>query len=67
MGQTDRSFACRLKEHRRAFKSIDSAVAEHAFNSGHTINWDNAGYMSSLPHTYTSGIVVYILQKTSHE
>ena len=56
VGQTDRSFACRLKEHRRAFKSIDdmrSAVAEHAFNSGHAINWDNARVIDTCHHYYT--------------
>ena len=56
VGQTDRSFACRLKEHRRAFKSIDdmrSAVAEHSFNSGHAINWDNARVIDTCHHYYT--------------
>ena len=45
VGHTDRNFACRQKEHCRAFKNIDeirSAVAEHAFNTGHSINWGNA-------------------------
>ena len=56
VGQTDRSFACRLKEHRRAFKSIDdvrSAVAEHAFNSGHTINWDSSRVVDTCRHYHT--------------
>ena len=56
VGQTDRNFACRLKEHRRAFKNTDdirSAVAEHAFNTGHSIDWGNARVIDMCHHHHT--------------
>ena len=56
MGQKDRNFVCRLKEHRRAFKNIDkvrSAVAEHAFNTGHSIDWGNARVIDMCHHHHT--------------
>ena len=56
MGQTDRNFACRLKEHRRAFKNIDeirSAVAEHVFNTGHSVDRGNAPVIDMCLHHHT--------------
>ena len=56
MGQTNRNFACRLKEHRRAFKNIDeirSAVAEHAFNTSHSIDRGNARVIDMCLHHHT--------------
>ena len=44
MGQTGRSFVCHLKEHCKAFKNaeeIRSAVAEHAFHTGHSTDYSN--------------------------
>ena len=45
VGQTGRTLSHRIKEHQQAFrstKSSNSAVAEHAISSGHTIAWDEA-------------------------
>ena len=48
VGQTKRSLAVRLKEHQKAVFVGDksdkntSALAEHALDTRHTIDWDNA-------------------------
>ena len=72
MGQTDRNFACRLKEHRRAFKNIDeirSAVAEHVFNTGHSVDRGNAPVIDMClhHHTFVTGIMAYNKQEESCE
>ena len=44
IGETGRTLEIRMKEHKRACIKADfekSAVAEHAWLSGHYIDWDN--------------------------
>ena len=44
IGETGRTLEIRVKEHKRACVKADfekSAVAEHAWLSGHYIDWDN--------------------------
>ena len=44
VGQTGRSLAQRMKEHKSALTNARperSAIAEHAVNTGHTIDWSN--------------------------
>ena len=44
VGQTGRSLSHRAKEHLRACRNGDtelSAVAEHAWSSGHAVAWDD--------------------------
>ena len=55
VGQTGRTLSHRLKEHQQAFRSTNSsnsAVAEHAISSGHTIAWDEASVIDSNPHLH---------------
>ena len=45
VGQSGRSLDCRVKEHQRAVRNGDtnaSALAEHAWNEEHHIDWQNA-------------------------
>ena len=45
IGETGRTLNERLKEHKRALRLNNpshSAIAEHAYNTGHNIEWDNA-------------------------
>ena len=46
--ETGRTLTCRLKEHKRAVSQGDfnaSALAEHAVNTSHQIDWSNAGVL----------------------
>jgi hypothetical protein len=55
IGQTGRTLTCRLKEHKRAVSQGDfnaSALAEHAVNTGHQIDWSNAGVLDSSQFYY---------------
>ena len=58
IGQTGRTLDHRLKEHRRALISGNvqqSAVAEHASNETHDIDWEKAEVVDCHPH-YASGV-----------
>ena len=51
--QTERALDHRLKEHRRALMSGNvqqSAVAEHASNEMHDIDWEKAEVVERHPH-----------------
>ena len=53
IGQTGRTLDQRLKEHKRALTSgnpAHSAVAEHAMEEMHVINWGEAQVVDSHPH-----------------
>ena len=53
IGETGRSLKDRLKEHKRAFRlnyPTQSAVAEHAIDTGHNIGWENAHIIDSESH-----------------
>lgn len=53
VGQTGRTLDKRLKEHKRALTSgnlTQSAVAEHAAQESHTINWNEAQVVDVQPH-----------------
>ena len=53
IGQTGRTLDHRLKEHRRALTSGNvqqSAVAEHATNEMHDIDWEKAEVVDCHPH-----------------
>ena len=53
IGQTGRTLEHRLKEHKRALTSgntAQSAVAEHAAEQSHVINWNEAKVMACHPH-----------------
>ena len=53
--QTGRTLTCRLKEHKQAVSQGDfnaSALAEHAVNTGHQIDWSNAGVLDSSQFYY---------------
>ena len=53
IGQTGRTLDQRLKEHKRALKSgnsAHSAVAERAMEEMHVINWEEAQVVDSHPH-----------------
>ena len=55
IGQTGRTLTCRLKEHRQAVSQGDfnaSALAEHAVNTGHQIDWSNTGVLDSSQFYY---------------
>ena len=54
IGQTGRTMEHRLKEHKRALTSgntAQSAVAEHAVEKMHEINWEKAEVVDSPVHT----------------
>ena len=60
VGQIDKYFVCRLREYCRAFKNTDkirSAVAEHAFNTGHSIDWGNARVIDMCHHHHTRSLL----------
>ena len=45
IGQTERQFGTRLKEHQKAISlsnEDNSALSEHTCQTNHTINWDNS-------------------------
>ena len=53
IGQTGRTLEHRLKEHKRALtlgNTAQSAVAEHAAEQNHAINWNEAKVMACHPH-----------------
>ena len=53
VGQTKRSLAVRLKEHKRAVFNGDketSALAEHVLSTGHNIDWANVSIVASCDH-----------------
>ena len=53
IGQTGRTLDQRLKEYKRALTSgnpAQSAVAEHAMEEMHTIDWEKAQVVDSHPH-----------------
>ena len=53
IGQTGRTLEHRLKEHRRALVSGDvslSAVAQHAVDEGHDIDWSSATVIDGHPN-----------------
>ena len=53
VGQTKRSLAVCLKEHKRAVFNGDketSALAEHVLSTGHDIDWANASIVASCDH-----------------
>ena len=53
IGQTGRTLEHRLKEHRRALVSgntAQSGVAEHAVNQMHDINWTGVEVVDSHPY-----------------
>ena len=55
VGQTARALSQRLKEHKSALTNghpEKSAIAEHAMDTGHTIDWDNAQIMALMPKFY---------------
>ena len=55
IGQSGRSLLHRIKEHRRAVTNADLntfVLAEHAWNNGHGINWDNATILAQNIYTY---------------
>ena len=50
VGQTKRCLAIRLKEHQRSVYTGDrdsSALAEHALDTGHSIDWDHASVLNT--------------------
>ena len=52
VGQTGRTLIHRLKENKRALTTanpMDSALAEHAINTGHEINWSDARVIDATP------------------
>ena len=55
VGQTARALSQRLKEPKSALTNSHpekSTIAEHAMDTGHTINWDNAQIMALMPKLY---------------
>ena len=55
MWQTARALSQRLKEHKSALTNghpEKSAIAEHAMDTEHTIDWDNAQIMALMPKFY---------------
>ena len=55
IGQSGRSLSHRVQEHRRAVINADfnaSALAEHAWNNGHRIDWDNASILAQNIYIY---------------
>ena len=71
IGQTARIFDQRLKEHKRALTSgnpAQSAVAEHAMEEMHAIDWEKAQVVDSHPlHTamHTGGMAHQIGEEQS--
>ena len=58
ISQTGRTLEHRLKEHRRALVSGDvnlSAVAQHAVDEGHDIDWSSATVIDEHPN-FTKGV-----------
>ena len=52
VGQTGRTLMHRLKEHRRALVTANpmtSALAEHAMDTGHDIDWSDAQVIDASP------------------
>ena len=55
IGQTGRTLEHRLKEYKRALTSgtaISSAIAEHALNTNHDMDWANALVVDSHPRLH---------------
>ena len=64
VGQTGRTLAQRLKEHKRALVSghlAQSAVAEHAAQESHDIDWEGAtdGCSAAISPEMPAGIVAH--------
>ena len=56
VGQSGRSLECRVKEHQRAVKYGDtntSAIAEHAWQEQHNINWPAATILDSNQYLHS--------------
>ena len=65
IGQTGRCLCQRLSEHKRAFRATDfnsSALAEHAWSVGHSVDWENTCILSSCPdyHSRVTKEAMYI-------
>ena len=57
MGQTERQFGTRSKEHQKAvchFKSENSALSEHACQTKHTIAWDDSEIVTTKQRNHQS-------------
>ena len=55
IGQTGRRLGKRMKEHRKAVESGDcanSALAEHAWNHHHPVDWDKVKVLEQQTHLY---------------
>ena len=55
IGQSGRSLACRIKEHKRAVQNGDqnsSALAEHAWQQQHHVDWAAAEVLESTRNWY---------------
>ena len=49
IGETKRTLETRMKEHRAAAQLEKSAVAEHARQNGHTIDWSDVRILDEAP------------------
>ena len=70
IGQIGRTLQHQLKEHKYALTSghvWNSAVAEHAANTGHAIKWDGAEVIHSHPHLKQRCVLeAWHIQKQAH-
>ena len=52
IGETGRTLAKRITEHKYAIRSmnLDNAIAKHCWNTGHQIDWDEAKVVAKEDH-----------------
>ena len=55
IGQTSHRLCQHVAEHKRAVKQADhttSALSEHAWSTGHPVDWDNVSVLNNCPDYY---------------
>ena len=52
VGQTGRCLGKRMKEHRKAVDCANSALAEHAWNHHHPVDWEKVRVLEQQPRLY---------------